>query len=113
MKAPSYIKRQLWVAMAAILLVVTAAIGATVGAMYRTFDDTIAPQVLAKAGLAGRSMSGLISQAVLLHRKEIAGHWITSLIHRWFSGTRSNPKAASAAAMMHVNWRINSCLRLC
>jgi predicted MFS family arabinose efflux permease len=61
-KAPSYIQRQLWVAMAAILLVVTAAITATVGLMYRTFDDTIAPQVLEKAGTAGRSLSGLISQ---------------------------------------------------
>ena len=63
MKAPSYLQRQLWLAMAAILLVVMAAIGATVGLMYRTFDDSIAPQVLEKAGTAGRSLSGLISQA--------------------------------------------------
>jgi MFS family permease len=63
MKAPTYIQRQLWVAMAAILLVVMAAIATTVGLMYRTFDDTIAPQVLEKAGTAGRSLSGLISQA--------------------------------------------------
>lgn len=63
MKAPSYIQRQLWVAMAAILLVVMTAIATTVGLMYRTFDDTIAPQVLEKAGTAGRSLSGLISQA--------------------------------------------------
>lgn len=68
MKAPSYLQRQLWVALTAILLLVTAAIATTVGLMYRTFDDSIAPQVLEKAGTAGRSLSGLISQA--------AGHGI-------------------------------------
>jgi hypothetical protein len=36
MKAPSYLQRQLWLAIAAILLVVMAAICATVGLMYRT-----------------------------------------------------------------------------
>ncbi|MBL8525519.1 MAG: MFS transporter [Betaproteobacteria bacterium] len=68
MKAPSYLQRQLWVALTAILLLVTAAIATTVGLMYRTFDASIAPQVLEKASTAGRSLSGLISQA--------AGHGI-------------------------------------
>ena len=63
MKAPHYIQNQLWLAMAAILLVVTAAIAATVGFMYGTFDDSIAPQVLEKAGTAGRSLGGLLNQA--------------------------------------------------
>lgn len=58
-----FVQRQQWVAMAAILLVVVAAIAATVGLMYRAFDDSIGPQVLKKADTAGRSLSGLISQA--------------------------------------------------
>ncbi|MEP7156884.1 MAG: MFS transporter [Betaproteobacteria bacterium] len=63
MKAPPYIQNQLWMAMAAILLVVMTAIVATVSFMYVTFDDSIAPQVLEKAGTAGRSLSGLLGQA--------------------------------------------------
>ncbi len=63
MMARSFLQRRLWLSMAAILLVVTAAIGAMVGLMYRTFDDSIAPQVLEKAGTAGRSLGGLIGQA--------------------------------------------------
>jgi predicted MFS family arabinose efflux permease len=63
MKARSYLQRRLWLAMLAILVVVTACIAATVGLMYRAFDNSIAPQVVNKASTAGRSLSGLIGQA--------------------------------------------------
>ncbi|MEQ1515675.1 MAG: MFS transporter [Usitatibacteraceae bacterium] len=63
MKSPGFLKRQLWLAIAAVLIIVMASIAATVGLMYRAFDSSIAPQVLEKAKTAGRSLSGLIGQA--------------------------------------------------
>lgn len=63
MKPRSYLQQRLWLAMLAILVVVTAGIAATVGLMYRAFDSSIAPQVMEKAGTAGRSLGGLIGQA--------------------------------------------------
>ncbi|MBL8521806.1 MAG: MFS transporter [Betaproteobacteria bacterium] len=60
---PTYTQRRLWGAMGLILVLVIAAIAATVGMMYPAFDDRIAPQVREKAATAGRSLAGLIGQA--------------------------------------------------
>lgn len=62
MKHRALFHRQLWLAMAVVMVVVMASIASTVGLMYRAFDASIVPQVLEKARTAGRSLNGLLGQ---------------------------------------------------
>lgn len=57
------LRRELWIAMAAVLLMVVLAIGAMVGLMYSTFDTELTPQVTEKSRTAARSLTGVLGQA--------------------------------------------------
>lgn len=63
MKGRTFFQRQLWLVMAAVMLMVMGSIVATVGLMYRAFDASVAPQMLEKAKTAGRSLNSLLGQA--------------------------------------------------
>jgi MFS family permease len=63
MKGRTFFQRQLWLVMAAVMVMVMGSIAATVGLMYRAFDASIAPQMLEKAKTAGRSLNTLLGQA--------------------------------------------------
>ena len=63
MKGRTFFQRQLWLVMAAVMVMVMGSIAATVGLMYRAFDASIAPQMLEKAKTTGRSLNSLLSQA--------------------------------------------------
>ena len=63
MKGVGFLQRQLGIGLVVILLVVCAAIASSVTLMMATFESTIAPQMLAKAMTAGRTLSSLFGQA--------------------------------------------------
>ena len=63
MKRMGFFHRQMARAMAAILVVVMAAIAATVALAYRSFEESVGPQVLAKASTAGRSLADTLALA--------------------------------------------------
>jgi MFS family permease len=63
MRTSRYLRRQAWLVMTVVLLVVMAAIATTVGFMYRAFEMNIAPQMMEKARTTGQSLGGLMGQA--------------------------------------------------
>jgi hypothetical protein len=63
MRTASFFHRQMLLASAAILAIVLAAVGTTVALAYRSFEQSVGPQALAKARAAGRSLSGTLSLA--------------------------------------------------
>lgn len=63
MKHVGFLQRQLGIGLVVILLVVCAAIASSVTLMIACFESTIAPQMLAKAMTAGRTLSSMLGQA--------------------------------------------------
>ncbi len=63
MKGADFFRRQVWVAMATVLVVVMAAIAAMVALTFPSFEAALAPQVREKAATAGRSLAGVVGRA--------------------------------------------------